>query len=169
MTGEGETAEKQVSLIAAIAANGVIGRDGGLPWKLPTDLARFKRLTMGHSLIMGRRTFASIGRALPGRDTVVMTRGEWSAEGVRVAHSVEEALLATADRMVFVAGGGDVYRAFLARADRLDLTRIEAEVDGDTRFPPFDEREFELLSDEPHAAEAGAPFTYRFQVWLRRR
>ncbi|HEY5150661.1 MAG TPA: dihydrofolate reductase, partial [Mycobacterium sp.] len=113
-----------VTLVAAVARNGVIGADGGLPWHLPDDLRRFKALTMGHTMIMGRRTFESIGRALPGRVSIVVTRDAgWTAPGVTVAHSVEEALAlagpdAAADAEVMVVGGGEIYRQTLELADR---------------------------------------------------
>ena len=131
-------------LIAAVARNGTIGADGGLPWHLPADLQRFKALTMGHPMVMGRRTFDSIGRALPGRRTIVVTRDpDWSAPGVEVAHSVDEAIdlaltaataSSRADRCM-VVGGGEIYRQTIDRADRLELTHVDADVVGDTRFP----------------------------------
>ena len=130
-----------LALVAAVGANGVIGRDGGLPWHLPEDLAHFKRLTLGHVLVMGRRTYESIGRALPGRTTVVVTRDEtWAAAGVTVAHSIEQALEIAAgiDGSVFVVGGADVFRETLPSADRLHLTHVDASPDGDTVFPDVD-------------------------------
>jgi len=130
-----------LALVAAVGANGVIGRDGGLPWHLPEDLAHFKRLTLGHVLVMGRRTYESIGRSLPGRTTVVVTRDEtWAAAGVTVAHSIEQALEIAAgiDGSVFVVGGADVFRETLPSADRLHLTHVDASPDGDTVFPDVD-------------------------------
>jgi dihydrofolate reductase len=129
-----------VTIVAAVARNGVIGVDGGLPWHLPDDLRRFKELTLGHVLVMGRKTYESIGRPLPGRTTVVVTRNpQWDpgAPGVHVAATVEEAVDAAAaiDPDVFVVGGAEVYRAALPLADRLELTLVDAEPDGDTRFP----------------------------------
>ena len=129
-----------VTIVAAVARNGVIGVDGGLPWHLPEDLRRFKELTLGHVLVMGRKTYESIGRPLPGRTTVVVTRNpQWDpgAADVRVAATVEEAVDAAAaiDPDVFVVGGAEVYRAALPLADRLELTLVDAEPDGDTRFP----------------------------------
>jgi dihydrofolate reductase len=124
-----------ISIIAAVAQNGVIGAQNKLPWRLPEDLKRFKALTMGHTLVMGRKTFDSIGRALPGRKTIVVTRDRaWSHEGVAVAHSVDEAL-ALAEGEVFIAGGGDLYAQTLARADRLYLTQLDQPFDGDAHFP----------------------------------
>lgn len=140
-----------VALVAAVAANGVIGRDGGLPWHLPEDLPRVKRLTLGHVLVMGRRTYESIGRPLPGRTTVVVTRQTgWAAEGVTVAASVEEALLVAGalDDEVYVVGGTEVYRAALPAADRLLITEVAGEPDGDTYFPDVDWSQWREASRE---------------------
>lgn len=130
-----------VALVAAVAANGVIGRDGGLPWHLAEDLAHVKRVTMGHALVMGRRTYESIGRPLPGRTTVVVTHQTgWAAEGVTVAASVEDALsiARTLDDEVYVMGGTEVFRAALPVADRLLITEVAGEPEGDTYFPEVD-------------------------------
>jgi len=130
-----------VTLLAAVARNGVIGVDGGLPWHLPDELALFKELTLGHVLVMGRRTFESVGRPLPGRTTVVVTRRpDWEAEGVLRAESVGEALALAreVDAEVFVVGGAQVYAAALPAADRLALTFVDADPEGDTRFPEID-------------------------------
>jgi dihydrofolate reductase len=154
----------KVSLIVAVADRGVIGRGGALPWHLPKDLARFKRLTMGHHLIVGRRTWEAIGRALPGRRMVVVTRHPARLalpEGVWAAGSLDEALQiarAAGDEEAFVAGGAELYRDALPRADRIYLTRVHAEVTGDTFLPQVDladwtevERE-ELAADEKNAS-----------------
>ncbi len=129
-----------VVVIAAVARNGVIGRDGGIPWHIPEDMARFKELTTGHTLIMGRATFESIGRALPGRRTVVLTgRPGWHHDGVEVASSLEAALdRVVSEDVVFIAGGSAVYEAGLGRADRLELTEVDLEPEGDTWFPEVD-------------------------------
>ena len=130
-----------VTLLAAVARNGVIGVDGGLPWHLPDELALFKELTLGHVLVMGRRTFESVGRPLPGRTTIVVTRRpDWEAEGVLRAGSVGEALALAreVDAEVFVVGGAQVYAAALPAADRLALTFVDADPEGDTRFPEID-------------------------------
>ena len=132
-----------VTIVAAVARNGVIGVDGGLPWRLPDDLRRFKELTLGHVLVMGRKTYESIGHPLPGRSTIVVTRNPFwdpgSAE-VRVTGSVSDAIAAAAslDSNVFVVGGGEVYAEALALADRLELTWVDTGPDGDTRFPEVD-------------------------------
>jgi dihydrofolate reductase len=127
-------------LIAAVAANGVIGAHGGLPWRLPEDLRHFKRMTQGHAVIMGRRTWESIGRALPGRRNVVVTRrAAFAAPGASVAPSLEAALELCRDQaIVFVIGGAALYQAALPLADGLLLTEIHRDYEGDTRFPEID-------------------------------
>lgn len=140
-----------MTLIAAVARNGVIGADGGMPWHLPDDLRRFKRLTMGAPMIMGRRTFDSIGRPLPGRRTVVVTRDmQWQVPGVEVTHSVAQALglVADADR-VSIVGGGQIYRQTIDDAVALEITEVDLDVDGDTTFPPIDTDRWARISDEP--------------------
>ncbi len=162
----------RVSIIVAVASNGVIGRDGDLPWRLSADLKRFKRLTMGHHLVMGRRTFASIGRPLPGRTTVVVTRDpSWTAEGVEVAHGLEAAIeLArrAGDDEVFLSGGSSVYREGLQWADRIYLTEVHADVTGDTRFPPWDRSEWQEVEREDRPAEEKSPLPHSFVVLDRR-
>ena len=129
-----------VTLIAAVARNGVIGRAGDLAWRHREDLERVKRLTLGRTLVMGRRTFDSIGRPLPGRRTIVITRQPgWAVQGVTVTHSVEEALeAARGSSEVVVFGGGEVYAQLIGRADRLEITHVRDEIDGDTHFPAID-------------------------------
>jgi dihydrofolate reductase len=158
----------RLSAIAAVAANGCIGRGNALPWRLPADLRRFKRLTLGHTLIMGRRTYESIGRPLPGRTTVVLThRRDYAPEGVRVAHSLEEALeLARGDEEIFIAGGAELYRQALAQVDRLYLTRIERDYEGDTFFPEVDLSRWRLVAQESHPATATEP-PYSFLTYER--
>ena len=128
-------------IVAAVGRNQVIGVGGGLPWRLPDDLARFKAMTMGHALVMGRSTFESIGRPLPGRSTIVLTRTPgWSHEGVEVAGSLEEAISVAHEsgREAFIAGGAEVYRAALEVADVMELTEVDAAPEGDTFFPEVD-------------------------------
>ncbi|MGI8615080.1 MAG: dihydrofolate reductase [Nocardioidaceae bacterium] len=141
-----------VTLVAAVGADGVIGRDGGLPWHLPGDLAHVKQLTLGHVLVMGRRTYESIGRPLPGRTTIVVTRrADWAAPGVRVARGVDEALAAgaTLDDEVFVLGGASVYAAALPVADHLVLSEVAAAAEGDTYFPPVDWTQWRPVDRRP--------------------
>lgn len=131
--------EQTLTLVAAVGRNGVIGDGTSMPWHLPEDLAFFKRTTMGGVLVMGRGTWDSIGRALPGRRTIVVTRDRaWSAPGAEVAHSLPEALLLAGDTEVFVAGGGQVYEQTIAAASRLVITHVEQEPEGAVRFPPID-------------------------------
>jgi dihydrofolate reductase len=159
-----------ITVIVAMARNRVIGRDGGLPWRLPADLARFKRLTMGHTLLMGQRTYDSIGRPLPGRRTVVMSlEDDFAPAGVTVARSLESALAAVAsDDQVFVAGGGEIYRLLLPHADAVLLTLVEHDVEGDTTFPELDPETWELVEDRPRAADERNPHAMRFQRYERR-
>jgi dihydrofolate reductase len=141
-----------VTLVAAVAANGVIGKDGTLPWHLPGDLRHFKRLTEGHVLVMGRRTFDSIGRPLPGRNTIVVTRQpQWHADGFQTAADVPEALAQAGqlDKQVFVAGGQEVFREALPVADRMVISKVDARPDGDTVFPPVDWASWQEVSREP--------------------
>jgi dihydrofolate reductase len=166
-----------MSLIAAMGSNRAIGIDNGLPWRLPADLRRFKALTLGHTLVMGRKTFESIGRPLPGRTTIVVTRRpDYAPPGIEVAHSVEEALTRAMRALpekgdnpeeIFIAGGEEIFRQTLDRADRLHLTWIEKEFPGDTFFPEFDESAWRLAEREDHEATAEAPFAYSFRVYDR--
>jgi len=147
-----------VTLVVAIGANGVIGVDGGLPWRLPEDLASFKALTMGHPMVMGRRTFESIGRALPGRTTIVVTRDpDWSADGVDVAPTLEAALerAGELDDEVFLVGGAKVYAQALKAGlvDLMCVTRVAASPEGDTRFPSIDWMQWREVGRVPHGGE----------------
>lgn len=128
-----------LTLVAAVGHNGVIGDGASMPWHLPADLAFFKRTTMGGVMVMGRGTWDSIGRALPGRRTIVVTRDRgWSAPGVEVAHSLPEALLVAGDTEVFIVGGGQIYEQTIEAASRLVITEVEQEPEGTVRFPPID-------------------------------
>jgi dihydrofolate reductase len=139
-----------VTLIAAVAENGVIGADGGIPWHLPEDFAHFKATTLGHTLVMGRTTYDSIGRPLPGRTTIVLTRDpDWHADGVLVADSLEEAL-AMAEGDVYVAGGAAVYAAALSYADEQLLSEVEQSPPGDTFYPVYDREQWQEVGREPH-------------------
>lgn len=160
-----------ISLIVAASSNNVIGRDGGLPWHLPDDLRLFKRVTTGKPVIMGRRTFESIGKPLPDRRNIVMTRDpDYAATGCEVVSSVSEAidLVGGADE-VMIIGGGQVYRDFLPRADRIYLTRVQEEVAGDTFFPEIDETAWQLVSSEHHDADDKHRHAFEMMVLERRR
>ena len=154
-----------VTIVAAVTRNGVIGRDGGIPWRIPEDMVRFRELTTGHAVVMGRRTWESLPdqfRPLPGRDNVVVTRNsDWSAQGADRAGSVEDALdlLESAPR-VFVIGGGEIYAAALPLADELLLTEIAADIDGDTTFPAWNRDEFDEVERREGVTEGGPPFAF---------
>jgi len=161
-----------VSLVAAVARGGVIGRGGAIPWRLPEDLARFKELTTGYAVVMGRRTWDSIPesfRPLPGRRNVVVTRNpDWSPPGGERAASLEEALRRLeGEERIYVVGGADVYAAALPLADELVLTEIDLAVEGDTFFPELDRDTFEEASREQHVSADGTPFS--FVTYARRR
>jgi len=145
----------RISLIVAMTPDRVIGRDGGLPWHLPADLRRFRELTMGHPMIMGRRTFQSLGCILPGRRHIVITRNpDFKCPGVDVAHSLDAALaLAAKSDEVFVIGGAEIFRQALPRADRMYLTLIDAQIKGDTFFPEYDESDWREVASEERAAD----------------
>ena len=163
----------RVTIIAAVADNGVIGQGNDIPWRLPEDWRYFKRTTMGHHLIMGRRTWDSIGRPLPGRTTIVVSRGRPELpKGVRLAHSLEQALdfaRQAGDDEAFVAGGAEIFRRTLPLADRILLTRVRAEPDGDTTFPHWEPSEWELTSEEIHPADEQHAFSYTFETYDRSR
>lgn len=158
--------------MVAMAANGVIGRDNQLPWRLPGDLQRLKRLTMGKAIIMGRKTHESIGRPLPGRLNVILTRqADYQAEGCVVVHTVEEAIAAAAqyapDQEIIIFGGADIYRLFLPLAGRLYLTQLAEPFPGDTHFPPLDWSVWQPISQEYFPADEHNPHAYTFTVWER--
>jgi dihydrofolate reductase len=160
-----------VSLIVAMDEAGLIGRDGGLPWRLPSDLAHFKRTTMGKPIVMGRRTWESIGRPLPGRRNVVLSRTPgFAPEGAVVVPDCEAAVRAAgdADELV-VIGGAEVYGAFLAATDRIYLTRVHGRFEGDTWFPPLDDREWVETDVREHAADARNPHPFTILRLERRR
>ncbi len=156
----------RLSLIVAMAKNRVIGVDGKIPWHLPNELQLFKSVTMGHHIIMGRKTYESINRLLPGRTTVIVTRQRgYKAPGALIAHTLDAAITYCAgDSEVFVIGGGELYREALPKADRIYLTVVDAEPVGDTRMPEFDAAQWrvhsvrEFTKDERHACN------YRFEI-----
>jgi len=154
----------RLNLIVARARNGVIGRGGTLPWHLPEDLRHFKRTTFGHPIVMGRRTWQSIGRALPGRRSIVLTRNpRWSAPGCETAASLAQALaMCEGAAEVFVIGGAAVFAEALPQAQRLFVTEIDADFEGDTFFPPIDPAAWRETSREHLAQDAGRPFGIDF-------
>ena len=162
----------RLEIVAAVARGGVIGRDGELPWRLPEDLARFRELTTGHAVVMGRRTWDSLPdrvRPLPGRRNVVVTRSpSWRDGGAERAGSIDEALaLLAAEERVFVIGGGAIFAEALPLADELHLTEIDLDVDGDTYFPEWERQAFEELSRHERVAADGTPLA--FVTYRRRR
>jgi dihydrofolate reductase len=157
-----------IALVVARADNGVIGRDGALPWRLPEDLKRFKALTMGTAMVMGRKTFDSLPGLLPGRRHIVLTRDrDWRPEGAEAVHSVDEALERGAGAPVSVIGGAAIFALFLPRADRIELTEIHARPEGDVSIPAFDPAEWREAAREDHRPADGKP-GYSF-VRLERR
>jgi dihydrofolate reductase len=163
----------RISIIVAVAENGVIGRGGQLPWRLSADLRRFKHLTMGHTIIMGRRTWESIGRPLPGRRTVVVTRQpnyRLEDPAVKVAPNLEQALkiAENADDEAFIVGGAELYRAALCGADRMYLTRVGAEIDGDTFFPEVDWGEWRLIDSDQHNVDAKNEYAFTVETYERK-
>ncbi len=152
----------KLSLIVATAHDGVIGVNNTLPWHLPEDLKRFKALTLGHHIVMGRKTYDSLGRLLPGRTTVIVTRNpHYHVEGALIAHSLPEALtLCAKDDEAFLIGGAELYQAGLTLADKLYITEIDLEVKGDAHFPPIPDSEFQEVDREAHVSEKGLKFSY---------
>jgi dihydrofolate reductase len=161
-------AAPRIALIAAVARNGVIGVDNRLPWRLPDDMRRFRALTLGHSVIMGRRTWQSIGRPLPGRQNIVVTHGEWNVpREVELARSLDAAVARVRlPEPAFVIGGEALYREALPRAELLYLTEIQRDFDGDARFPGFDRTLWREVSRTEHRAldDAGG-FAYHFAAY----
>jgi len=161
----------RVSIIAAQAENGIIGRGGQLPWRLKADLRRFKKLTLGHTIIMGRKTWESIGRPLPGRRMIVISRQlGYQAEGVDVVTSLEDALAlaqSAGEEEAFVIGGAEIYRLALAKADRLYITLVLAEVDGDTKFPEVEWETWTRIDSESCDADAENEYPTLFYSFER--
>lgn len=161
----------EIVLIAAVARNGVIGRDNRLPWRLKADLQHFRALTLGHPLLMGRKTWDSLGRPLPGRRNIVISRNpDFQAAGAEILPSIETALAAVdGSERVFVIGGAEIYRQLMPCADRLLLTEVWTEVEGDAHFPPIDGARFTEERREPHEADAGNEHDFDFVEYRRRR
>ncbi|MFN2315119.1 MAG: dihydrofolate reductase [Gemmatimonadales bacterium] len=159
-----------ISIVAAVAENGVIGRDGGLPWRLPADTKFFKELTSGHTVIMGRKTWDEIARPLRHRRNIVITRNRaWSAEGAERAGSLAAALdLAGGEAQVFVIGGAEIYRRALPIADRMYLTHVHAEVEGDTIFPEWDAAEWRIAHEQRFEADERNVHGFTITEYVRR-
>jgi dihydrofolate reductase len=162
--------KSKIALVAAMSENRVIGRDNSLPWHLPADLKHFKRLTTGHAVIMGRKTFESMGKPLPNRTNIIVTRDrEYSVAEATIANSLDEALqCAGQEQEIFILGGGELFRAALPMANRMYLTLIHAHINGDVHFPEFDETQWMLISDDYRPADAENPHAMSFRQYDRR-
>ena len=160
-----------ISLIVAASDNHIIGKGNQLLWKLPKDFERMKKLTMAHPLVMGRKTHESIGRALPGRTNIVITRSEQAFEGCVVAHSLTEALdvasRSPGSEEIFIFGGGEVYREAMHTADRIYMTRIHTQAQGDTVFPVIDPKEWKETAREDHSSDQAHPYPFSFITYSR--
>lgn len=159
-----------ISIIAAVARNGVIGKNNQMPWYLPNDLKYFKNTTLAHHVIMGRKNFEAEGKPLPKRENIIVTRQEgYQAEGCTVVHSLGEALeLAKCDPEPFIIGGGNIYRQALPMADKLYLTRIDADIEGDVYFPAVNYEEWKLVWTEKHQADERNKYDHEFQLYERK-
>ncbi|WP_127580254.1 dihydrofolate reductase [Paenibacillus koleovorans] len=159
-----------LSLIWAMDRNRLIGRDNGMPWRLPAEQAYFRRVTTGHTIVMGRKTFESIrSKPLPNRHNVILTRDRsfHAPEGCTVIHSLEEGLRLAEQETVFVIGGSEVYGLFLPYADRLYVTHIDHAFEGDAHFPPYDESAWKEVAREPGLTDEKNPYAYVFSVYER--
>jgi len=160
-----------ISLVVAAATNNVIGKDGKMPWHLPNDMKHFKNITWGLPVIMGRKTFESLGKPLTGRKNIVISRQpNWKAVGAVVVKNIEDAIFAahqTDAKEIMVIGGGEIYKALLERAKCIYLTRVEATPEGDTFFPSIDPGKWFLVSQANHEADQKNAYNYSFQVWER--
>ena len=161
--------ESRLSLIVAVAKNGVIGADGRIPWHLPAELKIFKTATMGHHMIMGRRTWESINRLLPGRTTVIVTRrADYEVPGAIIAHSLDAAIAACkGDDEIFVIGGADLFRLALPHADRLYVTVVDIEPEGDTIMPEIEWSEWRVVSSTASVPDERNPLPFRYSVYER--
>lgn len=161
-----------IALVVAAAENNVIGKNNQLLWRLPNDMKFFKNTTWGMPVIMGRKTFESLGKPLAGRTNIVITRQQnWDAPGIKVAGSLDEAIEAAADtdaKEAYVIGGGEIYALALPLAQRIYLTRVHATLEGDTWFPDFDKQQWALLSQLDFEADEKHAYAYSFQVWGRK-
>jgi len=159
----------EIILIAALAKNRVIGIDNKLPWRLPDDLQHFKKLTLGHSIVMGRRTWESLPGVLPDRRHIVITRDrDYVSADAHVVHSIEEAIALVPERQpIFIVGGANLYQQLLERADRMELTLVDAKPQGDAFFPEWDTHQWQEVSREHHAADERHQFAFDFVTYKR--
>jgi dihydrofolate reductase len=171
VSGASYSPPPRLALIAAVAANGVIGCAGQLPWHLPDDLKHFKQLTYGHAIVMGRRTYESIGRPLPGRQNIVVSRG-WDQRphpDLVLAGSLDEAIFeaAASPPPAFIIGGAALYAAALPRVDVMHLTELDDAVEGDTFFPPFDRSQWRVVEEIPHPRDERHALAFHFRTFVR--
>jgi dihydrofolate reductase len=161
------SAAPTITLIVAAADNGTIGRDNALPWHLPDDLRRFKQLTLGKPIVMGRKTFESIGKPLPGRQNIVVTRdANYRRDGVTVVNGVDAAVRAAGGAPeIMVIGGAELFRLFLPRAGRVHLTRVHGDVPGDIKWPDLDSKLWRAVASESHSADERHAWPMTFEVW----
>lgn len=159
----------KIILIVAAAENNAIGKDNQMPWHLPNDFKYFKQQTLNHSVVMGRKTFESIGKPLPERRNIVITRNhDWKTEDVDVANSLEEVLTYCRDeREVFIIGGAEIYKQALPLASKVLLTRVHTSINGDAYFPSLDSNEWKLVSSEQHESDERHAFDYTFEMYER--
>jgi dihydrofolate reductase len=160
-----------ISLVVAAASNNAIGKDGKMPWHLPNDMKHFKNVTWGMPVVMGRKTFESLGKVLPGRKNIVITRQPgWKTEGTVAVKNIEDALFVAREtdaKEVMVIGGGEIYKTLFDKAGRIYLTRVEAEPEADTYFPSINPAEWYLVSQKNHEADEKNAYNHSFQVWER--
>ena len=162
----GTPGKKNVSMIVAAAENGVIGKDGDMPWRLSADLKNFKAITSGHTIIMGRKTWDSIQRLLPGRTTVIVTRqSDFNVDGAIVVGSLEDALSATEDESPFVVGGAEIYRLAMPHVSRIYLTRVHADIEGDTVMPEVDFNLWQQLESTSFTSDEKNSHDYSFEIY----
>ncbi len=164
MTSQPE--QHSISIIAAMDRNRLIGNRGKMPWHLSADLVRFRKLTLGHTVVMGRKTFESLGRPLDGRRNIVLSRNLFfEPEGCEPAVSLDQCLRLIKGEKVFVIGGSEIFRLFLPKAGNMYLTHIDHEFEGDTYFPEFDKDDWELVSEEPGEVSEKSPWPHKFAVY----
>lgn len=160
---------RKITLIAAMAGNRAIGMNGDMPWHLPGELRHFKEVTMGKPIVMGRKTWESIGRALPGRQNIVVSRNlSFQAPGCVLAGSLEDAIGLASGEEVMIIGGGELYRQALGNADRMILTEVDCEPRADTWFPDWDQSQWEQISIRQERADEKNPYAYRVVEWVRK-
>lgn len=161
-----------ISFIAAVSENNVIGKDYKLPWCLPTDMRYFKNVTWGFPVIMGRKSFEALGKPLKGRKNIVITRNkEWRADGVEIAQNIDQAITLASKsdaKELFIIGGGEIFRAALATANKIYLTRVHGNFEGDAFFPEFNKEDWSLVSNRESGPDDMNSFSVSFQVWERK-